>query len=109
MILCIAQYATGSTNSVNAEATSRPPMMVAAIPPNIASNSNGNIPRIVVPDAMATGMIRLVVALITAFSGAFPEAASMSIWSTNTIAFLIFIPIIGLVCMAVLWQRWQIA
>ena len=77
MILCIAQYATGSTNSVNAEATSRPPMMVAAIPPNIASNSNGNIPRIVVPDAMATGMIRLVVALITAFSGAFPEAASL--------------------------------
>lgn len=41
-------------------------MIVAAIPPNMASNSNGSIPRIVVPDAMATGTMRVVVALITA-------------------------------------------
>ena len=39
----------------------RQPMMVAAMPPNMASNNNGNIPRIVVPDAMATGTIRVVV------------------------------------------------
>ena len=44
-------------------------MMVAAMPPNMASNNNGNIPRIVVPDAMATGTIRVVVALITASRG----------------------------------------
>ena len=64
-------------------------MIVAAIPPNIASNSNGNIPRIVVPDAIATGTIRLVVALTTASSGFFPILASKSICSTSTIAFLI--------------------
>ena len=46
-------------------------MMVAAIPPNMASNSSGNIPRIVVPEAIATGMMRLVVALMTASSGFF--------------------------------------
>ena len=68
-------------------------MIVAAIPPNIASNSNGNIPRIVVPDAIATGTIRLVVALTTASSGFFPILASKSICSTSTIAFLIFMPI----------------
>ena len=47
-------------------------MMVAAIPPNMASNSNGSIPRIVVPEAMATGTIRLIVALITALRGSSP-------------------------------------
>ena len=46
-------------------------MIVAAIPPNMASNSNGSIPRMVVPDAMATGTMRVVVALITASRGAF--------------------------------------
>ena len=51
-------------------------MMVAAMPPNMASNNNGNIPRIVVPDAIATGTIRVVVALITASRGAFPAAVS---------------------------------
>ena len=67
--------------------------MVAAIPPNMASNSSGNIPRIVVPEAIATGMMRLVVALMTASSGFLPAAVSKSIWSTSTIAFLMFIPI----------------
>ena len=67
--------------------------MVAAIPPNMASNNSGNIPRIVVPEAIATGMMRLVVALMTAFSGFLPAAVSKSIWSTSTIAFLMFIPI----------------
>ena len=60
--------------------------MVAAIPPNMASNSSGNIPRIVVPEAIATGMMRLVVALMTASSGFLPAAVSKSIWSTSTIA-----------------------
>ena len=68
-------------------------MMVAAIPPNMASNSSGNIPRIVVPEAIATGMMRLVVALMTASSVFLPAAVSKSIWSTSTIAFLMFIPI----------------
>ena len=68
-------------------------MIVAAIPPNMASNSNGSIPRIVVPDAIATGTMRVVVALITASRGAFPAAVSVSIWSTRTMAFLMFIPI----------------
>ena len=68
-------------------------MIVAAIPPNMASNNNGSIPRMVVPDAMATGTIRVVVALMTASRGAFPAAVSASIWSTRTMAFLMFIPI----------------
>ena len=75
----MAQYATGKTNNVNAEATSNPPIMVAAIPPNMASNNSGNIPRMVVPDAMATGTIRLTVALMTASRGDFPAVDSMSI------------------------------
>ncbi len=41
-------------------------MMVAAIAPNMASNNNGNIPKMVVPEAMATGIIRLRVASIKA-------------------------------------------
>ena len=47
----------------------------------------------VVPDAIATGTIRLVVALTTASNGFLPVFASRSICSTSTIAFLIFIPI----------------
>ncbi len=37
-------------------------MIVAAIAPNIESNSSGSMPRIVVPEAIATGTIRLRVA-----------------------------------------------
>ena len=37
-------------------------MIVAAIAPNIESNSRGSMPRIVVPEAIATGTIRLRVA-----------------------------------------------
>lgn len=32
-------------------------MIVAAMPPNIESNSNGSMPRIVVPEAISTGTI----------------------------------------------------
>ena len=32
-------------------------MIVAAMPPNIESNSSGSIPRIVVPEAIMTGTI----------------------------------------------------
>ena len=35
--------------------TNKPPIMVAAIPANMASPNNGSIPRIVVPEAMVTG------------------------------------------------------
>ena len=43
--------------AVSSEATSSPPMIVAAMPPNIESNSSGSIPRIVVPEAIMTGTI----------------------------------------------------
>ena len=49
--------------------TNRPPMIVAAIPANMASPNNGNIPKIVVPDAIVTGTIRVLVASITALTG----------------------------------------
>ena len=67
--------------------------MVAAIPANIASPNNGNIPKIVVPEAIVTGTIRVFVASITAFTGDKPAFNCKPISSTSTIAFLIFIPI----------------
>ena len=68
-------------------------MIQAAIPPNIASNSKGSIPSIVVPEAIATGTILDFVASIIASSRGVPFSSSIPIWSTSTIAFLIFIPI----------------
>ena len=73
--------------------TNKPPMIVAAIPANIASPSNGSIPRIVVPEAIVTGTIRVLVASITALTGASPLSICKPISSTSTIAFFIFIPI----------------
>ena len=55
-----------STQTVSSVATSRPPMIVAAMAPNIESNNRGSIPRIVVPEAIATGTIRLRVAAVRA-------------------------------------------
>ena len=41
-------------------------MIVAAIAPNIESNNSGSMPRMVVPEAIATGTIRLRVAEVRA-------------------------------------------
>ena len=57
--------------------TNRPPMIVAAIPANMASPNNGNIPKIVVPDAIVTGTIRVLVASITALTGARPLSTDL--------------------------------
>lgn len=53
-------------NTVRNVATNRPPIIVAAIPPNIASGRRGNMPRMVVPEAMATGTSLDLVAATTA-------------------------------------------
>ena len=47
--------------------------MVAAIPANIASPNKGSIPKIVVPDAMVTGTIRVLVASTTAGTAPLPS------------------------------------
>ena len=73
------QNVTGSINRVNNDATNKPPMITAANPPNKESNNNGNIPSIVVPDAITTGTIRDFVAVITASTPGFPLFLSMFI------------------------------
>ena len=80
-------------NMVNSVDTNNPPIIVAAIPANIASPNRGSIPKMVVPDAIVTGTIRVLVASITALTGITPLLNCKSISSTKTIAFLIFIPI----------------
>jgi len=52
-------------------------MIQAAIPPNIASNSKGSIPSIVVPEAIATGTILDFVASIIASSRGVPFSSSI--------------------------------
>ena len=53
--------------------TNKPPIMVAAIPANIASPNKGSIPKIVVPDAIVTGTIRVLVASTTAGTAPLPS------------------------------------
>ena len=70
-----------------------PPMIVAAIEPNIASPSSGIIPRMVVSEAIITGRRRLW-ALTT--SPAMRSVSPLHRWpisSNNTMQFLISMPI----------------
>ena len=45
--------------------TKSPPMIVAAIPANIASANSVNIPKMVVPEAIVAGTIRVLDASMT--------------------------------------------
>ncbi len=67
-------------------------MIVAAMAPNIESNSRGSMPRIVVPEARATGTMRLRAAATSAAAGSVPVRRSSPMRSTSTTAFFTFMP-----------------
>ena len=69
----MAQLGYRHRNRVGAEATSSPPMMVAAISAEHGVEQQREHTKVVVPEAMATGTIRLIVALITALRGSSPD------------------------------------
>ena len=71
---------------------SRPPIMVTAIEPNIASFTSGIIPRMVVMEAIITGRSLLSELDINASAGSFPDAIWSPISSISTMQFFIIIP-----------------
>ena len=83
----------GIKSSVISVLHSNPPIMAAASEPNIASDSNGIIPRIVVSDAIITGRRRLCELSINAVTGSIPALICKVISSISTMPFLINIPI----------------
>ena len=65
-------YNTGINSKVITVPNSNPPMMEAANEPNMASGSNGIIPRMVVSEAIITGRRRLCELSIKAVTGSTP-------------------------------------
>ena len=63
--------------------TNNPPITVEASPANMESASNGVIPRMVVPDAIVTGTIRVLVASTTAVVRGNPSCCFNPISSTK--------------------------
>ena len=59
-------YVTGRTIITRSVATISPPMIVAAIEPNMGSNRRGISASTVVPDAVITGVSRSVAAFVVA-------------------------------------------
>ena len=59
-------YVTGSITTTRSVATISPPMIVAAIEPNMGSNKRGISASTVVPDAVITGVSRSVAAFVAA-------------------------------------------
>ena len=78
--------------SVATDENSNPPIIVAAIEPNIESVSSGIMPRIVVSEAIITGRIRLSELFSNASVGSIPLSNCMLISSISTMQFLISIP-----------------
>ena len=73
--------------------TKSPPIMVTANEPNMASGTNGTMPRMVVRLAIMTGNRRDFELRIKAFLGVTPFAISKLISSIKTMPFFIIMPI----------------
>ena len=72
LILKNNAYNTGINSKVITVPNSNPPMMEAANEPNMASGSNGIIPKMVVSEAIITGRSRLCELSIKAVMGSTP-------------------------------------
>ena len=86
-------YKIGMNMRVMSVPTNRPPMMVTARLPNMASGMSGIMPRMVVSDAIITGRNRLFELLTNAALGYMPSLICRLISSMSTITFLIIMPI----------------
>src|SRR5438874_2576095 len=85
-------YSAGTTSSVNAVATNRPPMMVMAMGPQKMLPASGIMPRMAARAVRTTGRARRTVAPMIARWRPWPAEISRSIWSTRITVLRMIMP-----------------